>query len=143
MTLTKAHKCLFLSFLCFLCFFVAAYGQAPAVTKVDPPSWWGKHTINPIKLFVGGSNLSGAGVRSSNPELRASRVSVNDRGTYLFVDVEISPSLRPGKYPLLVECASGSTMIPFSLEPSLDTQSNFQGITTDDVIYLIMIDRFA
>jgi glycosidase len=78
-----------------------------------------------------------------NPELRASVVSVNESGTYLFVDVEISPSLRPGKYPLLVENASGSTMIPFSLEAPLDTSTNFQGITTDDVIYLIMTDRFA
>jgi glycosidase len=34
-------------------------------------------------------------------------------------------------------------MIPFSLEAPLDTSTNFQGITTDDVIYLIMIDRFA
>jgi glycosidase len=34
-------------------------------------------------------------------------------------------------------------MIPFSLEAPLDTQRNFQGITNDDVIYLIMTDRFA
>lgn len=34
-------------------------------------------------------------------------------------------------------------MIPFNLEPSLDTRTNFQGITNDDVIYLIMTDRFA
>ena len=72
-----------------------------------------------------------------------SEVSVNERGTYLFVDVEISPSLRPGKYPLLLESASGSTMIPFSLEAPLDTAGNFQGINNDDVIYLIMTDRFA
>ena len=120
----------------------SAFGQ-PSVTKVDPPSWWANHSINPVRLLVRGTNLRGAKVTSLNPELRASRVSVNERGTYLFVDVEISPSLRPGKYPLLIESASGSTMMPFTLEPSLDTRSNFQGITTDDVIYLIMTDRFA
>jgi glycosidase len=78
-----------------------------------------------------------------NPELRASEVKVNESGTYLFVDVEISPSLPPGKYPLLLESVTGSTMIPFILEAPLDAQKNFQGITTDDVIYLIMTDRFA
>jgi neopullulanase len=125
--------------------FVAAsvFAQSPLVTKVDPPSWWARHSINPVRLLVRGDNLRGARVRSLNPEIRTSRVSVNERGTYLFVDVEISPSLSPGKYPLLVENASGSTMIPFSLEAPLDTQSNFQGVTTDDVIYLIMTDRFA
>jgi neopullulanase len=130
-----------------LCVFVlvsSASGQAgPSVTKVDPPSWWAKHTINPVRLLVRGTNLHGARVHPLNPELRASNVLVNEKGTYLFVDLEISPSLAPGKYPLLVESRSGSTMIPFGLESPLDTSTNFQGITTDDVIYLIMIDRFA
>ena len=139
----KTHKNFLVLLLCFLCLFVAAYGQAPSVTKVDPPSWWTKHSINPVRLLVRGTNLRGAKVTSMNPELRAANVSVNEHGTYLFVDVEISPSLRPGKYPLLVESATGSTMIPFTLEPALDTRSNFEGITTDDVIYLIMTDRFA
>jgi len=117
--------------------------QGPVVSKVDPPSWWAKHTINPVRLLVRGTNLRGAHIRSFNPELRASEAKVNESGTYLFVDLEISPSLSPGRYPLLLESASGSTMIPFSLEAALDTQRNFQGITNDDVIYLIMTDRFA
>ena len=90
-----------------------------------------------------GANLRGAKVSSSNPELWVSNVTVNERGTYLFVDVEISPSLRPGIYPLIVATPSGSSMIPFRIEPPLDTRGNFQGVTTDDVIYLIMIDRFS
>jgi hypothetical protein len=121
----------------------ATNAQNPSVTKVDPPSWWAKHTIRPLRLLVRGTNLRGAHVRALNPEMLVSEVSVNERGTYVFADVEISPSLRPGKYPLLLETASGSTMIPFTLEAPLDTRSNFQGITNDDVIYLIMTDRFA
>ena len=107
MTATKKPKQLAGICLCFLCFFVAASAQTPTVTKVDPPSWWARHTINPVRLLIRGSNLHGAKVTSMNPELRASKISVNDRGTYLFVDVEISPSLRPGKYPLLVESEIG------------------------------------
>ena len=125
------------------CFTSALAQTAPSITKVDPPSWWANYTINPVRLLVRGTNLHGARVRSLNPELGVSRVSVNETGTYLFADVEISPSLRPGKYALLLENASGSTMIPFTLEAPLDRRANFQGITTDDVIYLIMIDRFA
>src|SRR6185295_5192592 len=134
----KKHKLFFLRLLCFLCLFVAGFcsttnAQSPMVTKVDPPSWWAKHTIRPVRLLVRGENLRGAHVRPLNTEMRASEVSVNERGTYLFVDVEISPSLSPGAYPLLIESASGSTMVPFRLEAPLDTQSNFHGITTDDV----------
>ena len=125
-----------------LCF-APALGQTPSVTKVDPPSWWAGHTINPVRLLVRGKNLTGAKVRSLNPGLRVSEVSVNEKGSYLFADVEINPSLPPGTYPLLVENVSGSTKIPFNLEAPLDPQTNFQGITTDDVIYLIMTDRFV
>lgn len=141
----KIHKRFSLSFLCFFVtvFCSVTYAQTPVVTKVDPPSWWARHTINPVRLLVRGVGLRGARVRSLNSAMRASRVSVNEKGSYLFVDVEISPSLRPGKYPLLVENASGSTMIPFSVEAPLDPRTNFQGITNNDVIYLIMTDRFA
>src|SRR6185369_15443936 len=124
-------------------FCASAFAQTPSVTKVDPPSWWAGHTINPVRLLVRGKNLTGAKVRSLNPGLRVSDVSVNEKGSYLFADVEINPSLSPGTYPLLVENASGSTKIPFNLEAPLDPQTNFQGITTDDVIYLIMTDRFV
>jgi glycosidase len=131
------------SYLCLLCFFVAGFSQTPAVTKVDPPSWWSSHTINPVRLLVRGENLRGASVSFSTAALRASRVSVNDKGTYLFVDLNISPTVRPGKYSLIVRAPTGVATFPFSIEAPLETRSHFQGITNDDVIYLIMTDRFA
>jgi glycosidase len=82
-------------------------------------------------------------VTSKYPDLRVSGIKVNDRGTYLFLDLDIGPSLHPGAYPLQVRNAAGSTILPFVIESPLETQTNFQGITTDDVIYLIMIDRFS
>ena len=141
----KTHKRCSLSFLCFFVavFYSLAQAQTPTVTKVDPPSWWANHTINPVRLLVHGTNLRGAQVSSSNPGLTVSRVSVNERGTYLFVDVAINGTAKPGPHPLVAQTNGGRTSIPFSIESPLDTRNNFQGITNDDVIYLIMIDRFA
>lgn len=124
-------------------FAVSAVAQTPSVTKVDPPSWWANHTINPVRLLVRGTNFHGARVVSSNPALKVSNVRVNERGTYLFVDVEINRTARPGNYALSVQTAAGRASVPFSIQSALDPRDNFQGITTDDVIYLIMIDRFA
>src|SRR6185369_17369913 len=74
MTATKKHKRLnqieenILCLLCLLCFFVAdSFAQSPSVSKVDPPSWWAGHTINPVRLLVRGANLRGAQVKSLNP----------------------------------------------------------------------------
>jgi glycosidase len=127
----------------YVLFSVSSVFAQPSVTKVDPPSWWANHTINPVRLLVRGTNLQGARVSSSDPALKVSRVSVNERGTYVFLDVNISSTASPGKYQLTLQAANGTTTIPFSLESPLDARTNFQGINTDDVIYLIMIDRFA
>ena len=118
-------------------------GRPPSVTKVEPPWWWARHTINPVRLLVRGQNLQGARVRPNRAATRVFNVVVNKAGTYLFLDVNISPSTRPGSYPLVVETAQGVATIPFTIGTSLDPQENFQGITANDVVYLIMPDRFA
>jgi glycosidase len=115
----------------------------PVVIKVEPPSWWAAHSINPVRLLVRGTNLQGARVTPTRPETTASAVVINPTGTYLFVSVQINPAARPGEYPLQLETAAGKTIIPFRINAPLDTATNFQGITNDDVLYLIMPDRFS
>ena len=123
---------------------VPALAQAgPQVSKVEPPSWWANHSINPVRLLVRGRNLVGAQVKASRPQTALSEVRVNTSGTYLFVSVNISLAAKPGDYPLLVETTAGRTTIPFRLDAPLDSATNFKGITTEDVIYLIMTDRFS
>jgi neopullulanase len=115
----------------------------PTVTKVEPPSWWARHTVNPVRLMVRGSYLKGARIRATRAGTTVSNLNVNERGSYVFVDVNVNSSARPGSYPLMLETAQGKTTIPFKIGMSLNPQRNFQGITADDVIYLIMTDRFA
>lgn len=117
--------------------------SAPTVQKVEPPSWWAAHTINPVRLLVRGTNLQGARVSSAKSELEPGAVVVNSSGTYLFVSVRINPLAQPGDYPLTLETSAGKSLIPFRINQPLDPAKNFQGITSDDVIYLIMPDRFA
>ena len=122
----------------------AARSQAPQVVKVEPPSWWAGHTINPVRLLIRGTNLRGAHVKPEpRAPLRLSGEKVNDAGTYLFVNLDINPTAPPGDYRLLVDNGAGSAFVPFHVNPPLDPNKNFQGITTDDVIYLIMPDRFS
>jgi glycosidase len=132
----------------FVCIFVlpaiaAAQASGPSVVKVEPPSWWAGHTINPVRLLVRGQNLSGARVRSENPSLQTSAVVVNRAGTYLFVNVAVNPKTRPGSYPLKLITAQGTTTLPFAVAAPLAASTHFQGISANDVIYLIMPDRFA
>lgn len=120
-----------------------ALAQAPTVEKVEPPNWWANHSINPVRVLVRGSNLDGGRVISSTQSLRVSNVRVNSRGNYAFFDVRIASNAKVGTYSFALITPHGNTTIPFEITAPLNTKLNFQGITNDDVIYLIMTDRFA
>jgi glycosidase len=75
--------------------------------------------------------------------VRPGAAIVNSSGTYAFVDVKIKPSATPGSYPLILETPGGTVKVPFQINRKLEQKSHFQGITSDDVIYLIMTDRFS
>lgn len=115
--------------------------QAPTVTKVEPPNWWASHTINPVRVLVRGAHLTGARARCA--PLVCGAVTVNAAGTYALLDVRIAPTTKPGDYPITLTTAQGAVKAPFTVSAQLPTMGRFQGFSNDDVIYLIMPDRFA
>ena len=115
----------------------------PQVSKVEPPNWWANHSINPVRLLIRGANFQDAKVKSPDKNLKVSNVRVNSRGDYLFFDVEIAKNTKVGKYEFEVSSQNGKTKIPFEISAPLDAKTNYQGITNDDVIYLLMPDRFS
>jgi glycosidase len=120
-----------------------AQDHVPRIDKIEPPSWWAGHTINPVRLLVRG-DVRYVRVRAEEgAPFEVSGQTVNARGTYLFVDLRISPTARPGDYNLIFSTGTGFKRVPFRINPPLDPEKNFQGVTNDDVIYLIMPDRFS
>jgi glycosidase len=115
--------------------------QRPVVEKVDPPNWWAAHSINPVRLLIRGRNLASATLEC--PRVSCTNVSVNAAGTYAFVDVTIPDGLAPGSYPLTLRTRRGSARVPFSVGAALPREGRFQGFGPDDVLYLLMPDRFA
>jgi glycosidase len=128
-------------------FVSATLAASPEILKVEPPSWWAGQSIgtqsSPLRLLIRGRNLKGAKLTSTRPGIRLSNIRVNDSGTYLFADVVIAKTLKPGAYPLRLTTAEGRTEVPFEIASALSRQQNFRGFNHDDVIYLIMPDRFA
>lgn len=125
----------------------SAAATAPEILKVEPPNWWAGHSVggatNPVRLLIRGRNLTGANAVAGKPGVRLSGVKINAGGTYLFANLVISQTARPGSYPIKITTAGGSIEAPFEITPALPRTGNFQGFKQDDVIYLIMPDRFA
>ncbi len=114
----------------------------PRVLKVEPPSWWPEHSWNPVRLLIAGENLQGARIETP-AEFTAANLRVNDGGTYVMVDLKIDARAKPGPAPLRVVTANGETALPFTLLKPPSRTKGFRGFSPDDVIYLVMPDRFA
>jgi len=150
--------------LCILCLFVLAVLQgslvagvnnggsvpasaAPRVEKIEPPNWW--IGLPDPMLLLTGESLAGATVSTSTPGVRVVRTMAGLSNRYLFVWLAIADTASPGTVQLEVSTSGAHQEIAFPLAlrnpagtaPSAD--SGFNGFSPDDVIYLIMPDRFA
>lgn len=122
---------------------VSALAQAPVVEKVEPPSWYAGGTINPVRILVSGTRLTGGRIETNDPGLTASNFKVSQNGHYLFADITIAKNAWPGDRRLKVITPDGLTSFIFSIFTPAQRKGNYRGYSPDDVIYFLMPDRFA
>ncbi len=130
------------SVLCVLVLF-AACGQAwaaPTVAKVDPPNWW-SGLPSPM-LLISGSGLANVTVDSGSPDIKIDHIQKESTGHYLFV--WLNSSAAPAEnVDLILRDSRDTTTIRFPLLTRNESVGGWEGFNQDDVIYLIMPDRFA
>src|SRR2546425_8837565 len=94
---------------------VCATQNAPQVLKVEPPSWWANHSINPVRVLIRGKNFEGARVEATGEGIAAKAAHVNASGTYVFVDIIISPQAQPGERSLKISTSRGTVNARFEI----------------------------
>src|SRR4030095_2691050 len=115
----------------------------PEVFRVDPPSWWVRYSLNPVRLLIHGKNLQGARLQTSGAGIRLGSPTINSSGTYVFVDAFINSQATAGTQRLRLSTPSGTAEIDFEILNPLPRAGRFAGFSPDDVLYLAMIDRFS
>ena len=79
----KFMRSLFLAVLFAVLFLnTGIFAQTPTVEKIDPPNWWADYSINPVRVLVRGTNLTGAKVVGEKG-LTAGNVKISANGHYL------------------------------------------------------------
>ncbi len=121
---------------------VAQAGSEPRVTKVEPPNWWAGYAPVVMVLFYG-ENLAGANISVNYPGASIAKVQTQPDGKHAFVWLSLNPKTKPGNVSIRLKTVSGETRVTLPLLARSPQEGRFQGITRDDVIYLIMPDRFA
>ncbi len=112
----------------------------PTINKVEPPNWWTGLNQNPM-LLISGRGLERARARVDFPGVSIARSEPTPNGHYLFVWLKIDSTVKPGTAKLKIADGTGSADVSFPLLKRAAHQP--AGITEDDVVYLIMPDRFA
>ena len=117
-------------------------GQVPVVRKTEPPNWWINYTPD-LTLLLTGENLGGIHVESATAGATVLGSEASANGHYLFLHLRLSLDLRPGNVSLRLLSSAGCTEVSLPLWARADPHGHFEGFSRDDVIYLIMPDRFA
>jgi neopullulanase len=120
----------------------AANESAPSITKVEPPNWWVGLTPE-VMLLLSGHDLEATHVECNLPALRVSRTQASAGGNYLFIWLKIGTETKSGTAVCRITAPKGTTSFELPLAARASTLGKFQGLSQDDVMYLIMPDRFA
>ena len=120
---------------------VWAQPAAPIVRKIEPPNWWTGLTPD-VMLLLTGENFQNTLVRTAYPGVKVTRTQASENGHYLFVWLKFASNTKPGDLKLALSGTAGSTSATLPLKARDPQQGRFQGFSKDDVIYLIMPDRF-
>lgn len=119
-----------------------APNHAPQVAKIEPPNWWLSLTPD-VMLLLSGHDLEATQVSCNIPEVTVLRTQATHGGDYLFVWIKFASNARSGTLVCRITTPTGNTTFELPIAARAPTATRFHGLAQDDVIYLIMPDRFA
>jgi len=116
--------------------------NAPVVNKVEPPNWWVGLTPE-LLLLLSGKNLEATHASCNLPEVVVSRTQSSSGGSYLFMWLKFAPGLKSGTAVCRILTTHGEASFELPIAARKQLLGRNQGLSLDDVIYLIMPDRFS
>src|SRR5258708_4958267 len=116
--------------------------------KVYPTNWWVGMKNADLQLMIHGAAVGKApSVQLSYPGVLLMKVQPADNPNYLFLDLRISSSAKPGlmKIRLVYKDGRPATEISYPLQARRQGNGTefAQGVTSSDFIYFLMPDRFS
>lgn len=96
-----------------------------------------------LQLIVHGNKIAERSAELAYPGVTLKQVHKVENPNYLFLDLEIGAEAAPGTFPIRFT-KKGEKELRYSYElKARDHAAKAQGVTTADLIYLVMPDRFA
>lgn len=114
------------------------------IERVEPPHWWTGLNNSHLQLLVKEEGIGNAVAEISQKGVTIKKVTKGDSPNYLFIDLEISKDVEPGKFNIVFRLGNGGTKtLTYELKKRNTPSTDYVGFNSSDVIYLITPDRFA
>ena len=114
-------------------------------SRINPPFWWTDMVCDTLQILIYDRDVAGhqADIPREGIEVLES-VSL-ESPNYLFVSVRITEEATPGRFPIRLVDGSGQLQRTFmyELKPRLVMDDKISPLSSDDLVYLVMPDRFA
>lgn len=124
-------------------FTFTASAQTAWVERVDPPNWWTGMKDNTVQLVFTGKNIKEATFELRSVFASITRVSYSDNPDYAFVDLLITKTEGPCTLNFMLKKGKIAQNFNFELKQRAMPGLAHQGFTHEDLIYLILPDRFS
>jgi glycosidase len=101
---------------------------------------------NKVQIMIHGQGIGDADTYTINyPGVKLEQVNKVENKNYIFLDITISPVAKPGILKIKMKGSDSSFSIDFPIKKRrIGNGTGFaQGVTSKDLIYLIMPDRFS
>lgn len=127
-----------------LLFPFAALAQ-PSIERVEPGHWWTGMVHDDLQLLVYGEGIGHTRASlAPHPGVTLDRATQVESPNYLFLDLTLHDDAEAGTLAFSFSGPEGSTTLDYDLRERTRAAGSYaQGFGPEDVIYLMMPDRFA
>lgn len=116
--------------------------QAMAIKKVAPSFWWAGMKNPELQILLYGEDLALSDVSVSGEGIYLKETVRQDNPNYLLLYLDLSEA-KAQTFQILLKNGKKKLQIPYELKSRMRRGEDVKGFTSEDVLYLIMPDRFA
>ena len=118
---------------------------AQTVDRVEPAFWWTGMVHDELQVMLYGEGVGAARVTMApHAGVTLDRVTAVDSPNYLFLDLTVGDAAEAGMLAFTLAGPDGTATLDYELRPRTREPGTYaQGFSSEDVIYLMMPDRFA
>lgn len=116
--------------------------QAMEIKKVAPSFWWAGMKNPELQILLYGENLALSDVSVSGEGIYLKETVRQDNPNYLLLYLDLSET-KAQTFQILLKHGKKKLQISYELKSRVRRGEDVKGFTSEDVLYLIMPDRFA